>query len=575
MGLKTKKAEVNLVPVPPDGGWGWMVVIASFLIHVIADGFVYSFGTLADDLIKEFNASNATTSLIISVLTGLTLGSGPLASAICNKYGCRVTTITGAVISLIGCFCAFMSYSIYHIMFSVGIVMGIGFGLMYCPAIVVVTMYFERWRSLATGIAVSGAGVGTVVFAPINVYLSTNYGWRYVFVATGVAIIICFFCGLVFRPLKFELVSDEPIAIEPKNEPIIELTTSGNRVEPDQKRFSKESTALLSPVSEPGEKNVEVFEVRPARSLTHLEPDEEGQAHIEVGERESGFINRKDVFYTGSIHDVEEFREHPVKYRSTGSLSKEQIAARKSIGSEDVVQDVLDTTGEENISRTVNRMLDLSLLADPKFLLFSFSNLLTSVGFNSPLYFLPLHAEQLGLSKEQGSSVLAFYGIFNTVGRLLFGLIADHRIPLPYGIGNDTARNRLWIYNVSLAICGIITMICYMFNGFFELTVYGGLFGFTIASYVCLTSVILVDLLGLEKLTNAFGLLLLWQGVGTVVGPPISGYLADITGNYVMSFVFCGANLFISGIMLFALLCCQKRGFFDLDTNRKTLDQKY
>ena len=39
----------------------------------------------------------------------------------------------------------------FFLIFSVGIVMGLGFGLMYCPAIVIVTIYFEKYRSLATG----------------------------------------------------------------------------------------------------------------------------------------------------------------------------------------------------------------------------------------------------------------------------------------------------------------------------------------------------------------------------------------------------------------------------------------
>ena len=41
--------------------------------------------------------------------------------------------------------------------------------------------------------------------------------------------------------------------------------------------------------------------------------------------------------------------------------------------------------------------------------------------------------------------------------------------------------------------------------------------------YVSLTSVVLVDLLGIERLTNSFGLLLLFQGVATIVGPPVAG----------------------------------------------------
>ena len=41
--------------------------------------------------------------------------------------------------------------------------------------------------------------------------------------------------------------------------------------------------------------------------------------------------------------------------------------------------------------------------------------------------------------------------------------------------------------------------------------------------YVSLTSVVLVDLLGLELLTNSFGLLLLFQGLATFIGPPLAG----------------------------------------------------
>ena len=52
---------------------------------------------------------------------------------------------------------------------------------------------------------------------------------------------------------------------------------------------------------------------------------------------------------------------------------------------------------------------------------------------------------------------------------------------------------------------------------------YASIFGFTAGAYVGLTSVILVDLLGLECLTNAFGLLLLFQGIASFVGPPIGG----------------------------------------------------
>lgn len=53
--------------------------------------------------------------------------------------------------------------------------------------------------------------------------------------------------------------------------------------------------------------------------------------------------------------------------------------------------------------------------------------------------------------------------------------------------------------------------------------VYCAIFGVTSGAYIGLTPVVLVDLLGLDKLTNAFGLLMLFQGIASVIGPPITG----------------------------------------------------
>ncbi|CAG2054288.1 unnamed protein product [Timema podura] len=55
---------------------------------------------------------------------------------------------------------------------------GIGFGLIYLPAVVCVGYYFETKRSLATGIAVCGSGFGTFAFAPLATMLLENFGWR-------------------------------------------------------------------------------------------------------------------------------------------------------------------------------------------------------------------------------------------------------------------------------------------------------------------------------------------------------------------------------------------------------------
>ena len=74
--IKRERVVVGRRPLSPDGGWGWVVVFGSFLIHVFADGFVYSFGVIVHELLHQFQGGHALTSWIISCLLGLTLGIG-------------------------------------------------------------------------------------------------------------------------------------------------------------------------------------------------------------------------------------------------------------------------------------------------------------------------------------------------------------------------------------------------------------------------------------------------------------------------------------------------------------------
>jgi len=46
------------------------------------------------------------------------------------------------------------------------------------PAVITTGFYFERWRALATGIAVCGSGIGAFLLAPISDILVKNFGWR-------------------------------------------------------------------------------------------------------------------------------------------------------------------------------------------------------------------------------------------------------------------------------------------------------------------------------------------------------------------------------------------------------------
>ena len=62
-------------------------------------------------------------------------------------------------------------------------------------------------------------------------------------------------------------------------------------------------------------------------------------------------------------------------------------------------------------------------------------------------------------------------------------------------------------------------------------------------------AVVMVDLFGLDKLTNAFGSMSLFQGAATIVGPPTIGAMKTFFGSYSRPFIMTGFILTFSGLL--------------------------
>ncbi|CAF5047060.1 unnamed protein product, partial [Rotaria sp. Silwood1] len=60
-----------------DGGWGWIIVFASLMIHFIMDGITYSMGDLfLRPMIENLNKPRGSVSTIFGILPAITLVTG-------------------------------------------------------------------------------------------------------------------------------------------------------------------------------------------------------------------------------------------------------------------------------------------------------------------------------------------------------------------------------------------------------------------------------------------------------------------------------------------------------------------
>ncbi|VDO86710.1 unnamed protein product [Heligmosomoides polygyrus] len=175
----TSNSSLTEKPKYLNGGYGWVVVGFSFILHFIADGLSFSFGVLFPKIQERFEAKRFGASSVASLFLSLPSLLGPIAGFITDVCDCKKTILIGGIVCCLGAVSSYFCQSILMFTLCFGGLIGVGLSLVYNAAIVIVTYNFEQRRGVATALAVSGTGVGTIVFpvflkhvSPISCVLS-------------------------------------------------------------------------------------------------------------------------------------------------------------------------------------------------------------------------------------------------------------------------------------------------------------------------------------------------------------------------------------------------------------------
>ncbi|XP_048511572.1 monocarboxylate transporter 14 isoform X2 [Athalia rosae] len=617
-----QEVEVRMV-VPPDGGWGWVIVAASFMSNLVVDGIIFSFGVFLVHVAEAFQVSKAKVALVGSLQTGFYLITGPFVSALANKYGFRPVAVLGSVVSCSSFVLSFFAESIPFLCISYGVLGGVGAGMIYVPAVISAGFYFERWRALATGIAVCGSGIGGFVMAPITDALINVYGWRGALLIQSGLLLNCAVFGALLRPLRPSrvkvraagerrgaVIEMEPLfgksgsagalyAVQPTGRRLLatnnntEFSTAAEIVigsSPDVAvnrrsshslhRESHGSSSQAKSANQSGERSSDQIyptpEVVVDQDLKTVEEENNllggdlerlngrvpttTRRHTVSGRRDRANSDtsqksyrsrhasqakeniqrpfyRDDIFYGGSLHRLPHYKSQmsSVGYHmSVTRLPTEADVAEEESGSCYLCP--------EGVRRILSTMLDVSLLKSPSFLILAFSGSLTMMGFYTPFTYLPDRATIAGIEESTAMFLLSVIGITNTIGRVVCGVVSS--VP-----GVDA----LLINNILISVSGIATILSGLSFAKEYQFFYAATFGLSISGFAALRSILIVDLMGLERLTNAFGLALLFQGVAASFGAPLAGVFMDLTGSYDVSFYISGSLILISAVICYPL----------------------
>jgi MFS family permease len=166
--------------------YGWFVVAAAFAVTLVGFGSAYTFSAFVDSLQRDFAASRGSVSLVFSLAGFLYFGLGMVSGPLADRWGSRRLCMAGMLLVAAGLCAASVARTLTEVYVAYGLGIGLGVGCSYVPALGAVQRWFVRHRGLASGIAVSGIGVGTLVMPPLASFLVATVGWRHAYLALGV-----------------------------------------------------------------------------------------------------------------------------------------------------------------------------------------------------------------------------------------------------------------------------------------------------------------------------------------------------------------------------------------------------
>lgn len=183
-----------------------------------------------------------------------------------------------------------------------------------------------------------------------------------------------------------------------------------------------------------------------------------------------------------------------------------------------------------------------TLLKDPVFLIILVSNATTAIGYTNFTILLPSYAISLGFDKDKASYLLSVVSMFDLMGRVGGSALSDW-LPI----------SKKLYYIFGLLFSGISLVLLPLVNSYKHIAMICGTFGLASGTYVGITAIVMVDLLGEDRLASSYGVSLFINGLLQLIGPPICGLVYQQMNSYYYIIVALGSIL-IFGASVWAYL---------------------
>eukprot|EP00038_Savillea_parva_P024874 m.45367 g.45367 ORF g.45367 m.45367 type:complete len:578 (-) comp6642_c0_seq2:83-1816(-) len=467
----------------------WLVVLASWLQHFVILGTLYSSGLYILPMSRAFDTGRGVAAWVGSLWYGVTIFTSVPASLLTDRTGLRWLSFLCAVVLGVGLVASAEALQLWQL-YVFAVIVGLGLSCI-ANASIMVQPWFPTNRGRATGVAMTGSGAGNFVYALVVQAIITQYDDGGCdpdnggdTTADGVT------CNGWRWALRWEAV------------------------------FSFVLCAIASLLAARPEGATTPL-VRTLRRLTLGGGHEDKAPRLDQGVSMS-------ATGAGEANQTHGDADADVADTSTSTTNH----------SDTMVSRVSHESGEQKQQQRRIRVSTQDLVATRCFKAMAIYWFFAGFGYLNMFSHFAAHAEDVGVSKWDAALLLSLMGLSSVCGRLVLGVAADR-------------FRRLHVLAATCFVLAVTAAVWPAAKSFGSLVVIALLYGFFAGGVPSLPPTVVADYYGKhfsKRIFILYSMSFVCQLPGTMVGPPICGWIYDDAGNYVGAGIFSAVALAISGI---------------------------
>lgn len=183
----------------------WSQVLLSHLINFNSFGFMLSFGIFQGYYAKAFSINTSKVSWIGTTQLFLVYFIGAFSGRIMDAGFYRYNLFLGLLLQLGGVFATSFANEYWQLLLAQGLCQGLGNGLVFCPAVALISTYFPpKRRSFAVSLVACGGATGGMVFPAIAQSLLYRIGFPWTIRIMGFVMLAISILVLPFSKPKYQ-----------------------------------------------------------------------------------------------------------------------------------------------------------------------------------------------------------------------------------------------------------------------------------------------------------------------------------------------------------------------------------